>query len=615
MHGDDEPYGSVQRVELFDKYPVAVTLTDDVGIMNRAASEDVRSPVWPIVRRVLQTGTAPNAAIRWSSTSSTIGSIATRLGSTRQRHVLRRARPGHHGRLWRPIADAVMSPVVGGLIPDLDNVRNLDGLEGESYVDKDLRTLLGRSGRRPVQRLLLRRRRDGGVRRLVVAGDPRHRGHAHHAAEPGGSPPLEEARGHDGLHSEPAAEPVPEHEPADVPAGPRVRSRRALSGAGHRNEQGAPGTGRAPLAFQVIPAGRASRHRPSALTARRRLPYPCRTMLRILALLLWGVAPAVAQVAGPAAYLGSIAGPGSVVAPSGVRFYGTDLGWTFEHRGTHYMLFGDTWPHDRSMCEPLPHNDDSQATLPLAMPVGLPPLTIATDPDAPAEFARIRLFTDGESQVMGYNKTPLTAWSDGTDAVVLFGLIDLVRCGTKRGRPSCRPYEHLTCSQDVGICSPPTLGYDAPCDLATGAGCIIGQTCEATPTGLCIDPDSSQNDGTSASLPAMAAYHTHLGIQDAARPSDYRDVGTIASNKFIDVTARTVRCFTGTACGNDYTPGHGAVFVWGRPATRSCRAARRTCTSWRTDSRSAGTSAARPCSARVLRRRPARHERATLDDA
>ena len=288
-------------------------------------------------------------------------------------------------------------------------------------------------------------------------------------------------------------------------------------------------------------------------------------MLRSLALALCAVGPAVAQMAGPPAYLGSIAGPGAVVAPSGVRFYGTDLGWTFEHHGTHYMLFGDTWPHDRSMCDPLPHNDDSQATLPLARPDGLPPLTIATDPDAPAEFARIRLFTDGRSQVMGYNKTPLTAFSDGTDAVILFGLIDLVRCGTRRGRPTCRPWEHLTCSQDVGICTPDLLGYDAPCDLATNAGCILGQQCNPTPTGLCIDPDSSQNDGTSASLPATAAYHTHLGIQDAARPSDYRDVGTIASNKFIDVAARSVRCFSGTACGNDYAPGHGAVFVWGRP--------------------------------------------------
>ena len=45
--------------------------------------------------------------------------------------------------LWRPIANAVMSPVFGALLTDLDNVRDLDGLEGESYVDKDLRTLLG----------------------------------------------------------------------------------------------------------------------------------------------------------------------------------------------------------------------------------------------------------------------------------------------------------------------------------------------------------------------------------------------------------------------------------------------------------------------------------------
>ena len=31
----------------------------------------------------------------------------------------------------------------GSLLGDLNNVRSLDGLEGASYVDKDLRTLLG----------------------------------------------------------------------------------------------------------------------------------------------------------------------------------------------------------------------------------------------------------------------------------------------------------------------------------------------------------------------------------------------------------------------------------------------------------------------------------------
>jgi hypothetical protein len=204
-------------------------------------------------------------------------------------------------------------------------------------------------------------------------------------------------------------------------------------------------------------------------------------MLRALALLLWFVAPALAQIPSPPEFLGSIAGPGSVVAPTGVRFYGTDLGWTYEHHGTPWMVFGDTWPHPQSMCEPLPHNDDAQATL----PAGLPSLTIDTDPDAANEFARIRLLRNGESLVMGYNKTPLTVFGDGADAVCLFGLVDPVRCRTRRGRPTCRPYD-LACSQDVGVCTPETLGFGVPCDLATGAGCILGQTCAPTPTGVCI---------------------------------------------------------------------------------------------------------------------------------
>ena len=188
-------------------------------------------------------------------------------------------------------------------------------------------------------------------------------------------------------------------------------------------------------------------------------------MLLVLALLLCCSSPLLAQVVTPPEMLGSIAGPGAVVEPAGVRFYGTDLGWTFEHRGQHFMLFGDTWPHARSPCDPLPHNDDSQVTFPLTLPPGLPTLTVATEPAAPNEFARIRLLRDGESLVMGYNKTPLTAFSDGTDAIILFGLVDLVHCRRRRGRSSCRPYEHLTCSQEVGICAPPLLGYDAPCDL------------------------------------------------------------------------------------------------------------------------------------------------------
>ena len=61
MHGDDSPFGSVHRVELFDQFPRRVELADDVGVMNRAATEDTRSPVWPVVSEVLHGSAAPNA--------------------------------------------------------------------------------------------------------------------------------------------------------------------------------------------------------------------------------------------------------------------------------------------------------------------------------------------------------------------------------------------------------------------------------------------------------------------------------------------------------------------------------------------------------------------------
>jgi hypothetical protein len=144
MHGDDEPYGSVQRVEMFNRFPAAVQITDDVGIMNRAATQDVRSPVWPIVSRVLHTGTAPTPRDQQvvDILDDWVGRDAPRLDADADTYY---DEPGPviMDALWRPIANEVMSSVFGALLPDLDNVRNLDGLEGESYVDKDLRTLLG----------------------------------------------------------------------------------------------------------------------------------------------------------------------------------------------------------------------------------------------------------------------------------------------------------------------------------------------------------------------------------------------------------------------------------------------------------------------------------------
>ena len=166
MHGDDEPYGSVQRVENFDQWPAQPQITDNVGIMNRAATEDVRSSALADH----QPGAALARARRRTSRDQEVLDLMDDWIADDAPRIDVDADTFFDGpgpvimdAVWRPIANAVMSPVFGPLLGDLDNVRNLDGLEGASYVDKDLRRLLGRSRAGPVQPVLLRRRRPGGV--------------------------------------------------------------------------------------------------------------------------------------------------------------------------------------------------------------------------------------------------------------------------------------------------------------------------------------------------------------------------------------------------------------------------------------------------------------------
>jgi hypothetical protein len=144
MHGDDEPFGSAHRVELFDRWPRHPTLADTVGVMNRAATEDVRSPVWPVVRRVLRTGPAPSGLADRTVhvLDDWVARDAPRIDADLDGGY-DDAGPVILDRLWRPLADAVMRPVYGDVTGDLDDVRGLSGAAGQSYVDKDLRALLG----------------------------------------------------------------------------------------------------------------------------------------------------------------------------------------------------------------------------------------------------------------------------------------------------------------------------------------------------------------------------------------------------------------------------------------------------------------------------------------
>jgi acyl-homoserine lactone acylase PvdQ len=159
MHGDDvHSYGSVQRVEMFNRFPRRAGIEDVASVMNRAATEDVRATeVWPVIRRVLAGGPPPD----------TLTGQAADLISAWERNGGSRIDSNLDGLVddpgaavmdaaWDRMANAVMTPVLGPLTTDLAVLQPRDeppyrpGGNGSSfgggwygYVDKDLRTLLG----------------------------------------------------------------------------------------------------------------------------------------------------------------------------------------------------------------------------------------------------------------------------------------------------------------------------------------------------------------------------------------------------------------------------------------------------------------------------------------
>ena len=140
------------------------TLATLTGAMNKAATQDLRVVrVWPIVKAVLQTGSAPSA--RAEAAASLLDNWRL-SGSSRLDRDLDGSvdDPGAAvmDAAWPRIADAVMAPVLGPLVGRLALLhgRSDDAGPGGSsyisgwygYVDKDLRTLLGREVRGPYSR-------------------------------------------------------------------------------------------------------------------------------------------------------------------------------------------------------------------------------------------------------------------------------------------------------------------------------------------------------------------------------------------------------------------------------------------------------------------------------
>ena len=135
--------------------------------------------------------------------------------------------------------------------------------------------------------------------------------------------------------------------------------------------------------------------------------------------------------------VGTLAGPGSTPVDPNVGFFGTDLGWTVEHDGELRILFGDTDDAFNSVCFPMLFNDDSQGTLPLKRPDGVPPLTMRHEARDPTALQRLIVTRKGESLQMGYGQVPVSAYSDGRAWSRIVDRGGTIRCNPRReSRPS-----------------------------------------------------------------------------------------------------------------------------------------------------------------------------------
>ena len=147
MHGDNNLYGSWHRVELFDQWPEQAELADVVSIMNRSATENTLSPIWPVVSEVLAGGDAP---------SELAGQAVEMLDAwvAQDAPLLDADEDGNYDEasaflmsaLWPRIVDAALGPEIKPLIEAGVSLR---GVDSDSVIDKDLRTLLGRDVEMP----------------------------------------------------------------------------------------------------------------------------------------------------------------------------------------------------------------------------------------------------------------------------------------------------------------------------------------------------------------------------------------------------------------------------------------------------------------------------------
>jgi hypothetical protein len=309
-------------------------------------------------------------------------------------------------------------------------------------------------------------------------------------------------------------------------------------------------------------------------------------------LLLAGLQHAVADpTVGATKILGPFTGDDAPLHPANlsplkIAYYGTDLGWSYQHGGQLHFLFGDTAATEKG--EPIEAsskglNDDSFGTIELAE---------WPDPSliAPGNVPRLRLGQNaGTTEVSAINlgrpmesfKTPLGGFSNGRRE---FGIFYFSKQQSCRADADCG--NGLVCDAGLGFVgerADKDTGLTVACvDSAPGCNADTLNDSDGKPvagSGFCIDPSSSVWADTGVGRTSSVAVKNLTGIRSKEDPRRYTEIKEWLTNKFSNVTPRTVQDFVpARGPGNqDYRIAEGAganqrVFLWGRPGFMGVKA-------------------------------------------
>jgi hypothetical protein len=169
-------------------------------------------------------------------------------------------------------------------------------------------------------------------------------------------------------------------------------------------------------------------------------------------------------------------------------------------------------------------------------------------------------------QALGIARTPVTAWSNGSDGLFAqFLRITPLPCAGQ-GDSACP--DGFICDSAMGTVLGASGDGSIPCVPGEDTACIAPTGSQ----GFCQDRSSSAYDTTAAGRRLGTVYQHELGNQAHDQPTRYL-TQAFNTNKFINPATRTVADFDPQrkdGAGNDYKPGTGSgaaekVFLWGRP--------------------------------------------------